>query len=255
MSVLSVVGAKGGCGVSLLATNLGVALAARTDCLLVDLNPVLGSNDLLLNVKTEKSWLDLLPVAGELRQRHLDLAAVPHPSGLHLIAAPEQRAGKVKQADLIRLLKALRERYTWVLLDVPVMTMDVTPAAFAATDLLLLLTTLDPQALRALQRLAAGLPQEFRRKTGLVFNQILSGHPAQPEAIAGSLELPLLATLPYDPRPIREQVNFGQPCVREGRSPYGRAVLKLAASLNALASGNREYEGELAREPSEGIPG
>jgi len=30
---------------------------------------------------------------------------------------------------------------------------------------------------------------------------------------------------------------------------------ELAASLNALASGNREHEGELAREPSEGIPG
>lgn len=236
MAIVSILGTKGGCGASLLATNLGVALAVRQGCLLIDLNPLLGSDDLLLDLTIEKSWFDLLPVAGELTQHHLELAAACHASGLRLLGAPEQRGGRVKQAELVKLLKGLREKFAWILLDVPAMNLDVSPAAFAVTDYLVLVCTIDPQPLRSLKRLAAGLPHEFREKTGVVFNQVIPGHPALPRATAESLGLPLLAALPFDPRAVGMQVNFGHPCVADARSRYGRAVNQLAARLSDVAA-------------------
>jgi len=63
MAVVGIRGVKGGSGASLLATNLGIALAAREPCLLIDLHARLGYDDLLLDLTVEKSWQDLLPVA------------------------------------------------------------------------------------------------------------------------------------------------------------------------------------------------
>ena len=245
MAVISVLGAKGGCGVSLLATNLGVALAAEDSCLLIDLNPLLGYDDLLLDVSIQKTWLDLLPVAGELTEHHLELAIASHASGLRLLGAPQQRGGKVRRVDLVKLLKGLRARFQWILLDMSSARMDLMAAAFTDTDLLLLLSTLDPQSLRAAKRLAQELPQELSQNTGMAFNQIMPGHPVKPKAVVASLGLPLLAELPYDQRAVGRQVNFGGPCVADSRSHYGRAVVQLAARLSvAAARGQTSASGE-----------
>ncbi len=239
MAIVTVVGSKGGCGVSLLATNLGVALAAEDSCLLIDLNPMLGSDDLLLDVSIEKTWLDLLPVAGELTQHHLDLAAVSHTSGLQLLGAPPQRGQVAKRIDMIKLLTQLRGRFEWILLDLPIGRTDLMSAAFPSTDFLLLVCTLDPQALRSAKRLVQELPRELRQKTGLVFNQIMRGHPAQPRVVADSMGLPLLAVLPLDQRAVGRQVNFGQPCVVDSQSRYGSAVANLAARLSSVSARRR----------------
>jgi pilus assembly protein CpaE len=236
MAAVGVFGVKGGCGASLLATNLGVALAGNDACLLIDLNPMLGSDDLLLDLALEKSWLDLLPVAGELTQHHLDLAAACHASGLRLLGAPPGCGDTVRRADLVKLLKGLKKRFVWILLDIPAMRVDYAQAAFPIADILLLVSTLDHQALRSAKRLVQTLPSELRQKTGLVFNQVMRGHPAEPKATAASLELPLLGVLPFDQHAIGRQVNFGQLCVGDPRSPYGKAVAHLAARLTGGAA-------------------
>jgi pilus assembly protein CpaE len=251
MAIVTVVGSKGGCGVSLLATNLGVALAAENGCLLIDLNPMLGSNDLLLDASIEKSWLDLLPVAGELTEHHLDLATASHTSGLRLLGAPPQRGKTLRRTDVVRLLTKLQERFEWILLDLPIDRTDFMSAAFPLTDVLLLVSTLDPQALRSAKRLLKELPQELQQKTGMVFNQIVRGHPAQPKAIADSLGLPLLAVLPLDQRAVGRQVNFGQPCVLDLQSKYGSAVFNLAARLSSVSG--RRMKGVAEEEQS--LPG
>jgi pilus assembly protein CpaE len=211
MTMISVVGAKGGSGGSLLATNLGVALAAKGRCLLIDLNPMLGCVDLLLDIEAEKSWLDLLPVAGELTEHHLSLAIGSHASGLQLLVAPRTLRATAARAGLVKLLKDLRKRTTWLLLDLSVVDTELALAAFPITDMLLLVSTMEPQSLRSLKRLSEELPSDLLKRTGLVFNQVTRNHPANPEAVASSLGLPSLAVLPVDQPAISRQVHFGQP--------------------------------------------
>jgi septum formation inhibitor-activating ATPase MinD len=69
-----------------------------------------------------------------------------------------------------------------------------------------------------------------------VVNQINSQHPLAPERLADALEIPLIAALPPDPRAIGYQVNFGEPCVAQHGSHFGRGIMRLAQRLRQDAA-------------------
>ncbi len=231
MAVVGIHGAKGGCGASLLATNLGVALAARSSCLLIDLHPQLGYDDMLLDLTVERSWQDLIPVAEEITQHHLDLALAQHESGLWFLAAPD-REGQEPNRDLMAILwKDLAGRFSWLLLDLPLASIHEARSAMPILDVLLIVSTLDPPALRSAKRIVDNLPKALEPRTALVLNQVTKDHPAHPASIAASIGRPLAALLPLDATAVGQQVHFGNACVGDPDSAYGRAVKQLAASL------------------------
>ncbi len=236
MTIISVLGAKGGCGASLVATNLGVFLAGQDDTLLVDLSPGVGCDDLLLDLAPVRSWVDLLPVATELNDRHLEITSVRHGSGLHLLQAPQGRLNEFDAGTFHSLLLALAEKFAWLLLDLPSGMGEITRVSLSISDVVLLVSTADPPALRAAQRLSGALLEGLKVKMGLVLNQITRRHPAKPQQVADSLAIPLLAALPPDPRGVGYQVNFGRPCALDGRSSLGRAINGLGRRLLAVMS-------------------
>lgn len=250
MPALTFLGAKGGVGVSLIATNLGLLLAQRGQCLLLDLHPQTGIDDLLLDLTPERSWADLLPVAEELTPRHLELAATAHSAGLRLLAAPQQPPAQPEKVE--RLLRALSRSADWLLVDAPPPGDPLTAAALALCDALLLVSTPDPPALRVAHCLARDLPAPLRGRTGLVLNQIDRGHPVPPAELAAAVGLPLLAALPPDPEAVGNQVHFGRPVALDGRATLAREVARLASRLFA-ALAPRPRSGE-APAPA-GAPG
>ena len=231
MTVLSFLSPRGGTGTSLVATNLGVLFAGQSRTLLVDLHTGNGCDDLLLDLPSKRSWVDLLPVASELTERHLELASVTHTSGLHVLRSPVEFAARIDEGDLLQLLEALAKKYSWLLLDVPSGLPPLTRQVLTVSDVLLLVTTADPPALRAAKQLIAGLPDNQFGNMGLVINQITRRHPAHPADIAASLELPLIAALPPDSRAVGYQVSFGRACVSDSRSTFGKAVVRLHQRL------------------------
>jgi Flp pilus assembly CpaE family ATPase len=243
LKVVSVLSAKGGSGSSLVAPNLGVLLAGHSDCILIDLHPALGYDELLLDLTPERSWADLLPVAEELSARHLELTLVPHSSGLKFISAPERMLGSLDGGKLLSLIEALAQQTSWLILDVPVGLEGITSYVLTLSDVLLLVTTADPPALRAAGRLVKTLPDDLSDKTRLVLNQITRRHPAKPREVAASLGVALLAALPPDPRAVGYQVNFGIPCVLDRRSSLGWAISTLARRIvTAVAQQKRRVE-------------
>jgi len=231
MTILSLLSPRGGTGTSLVATNLGVLLAGQSRTLLVDLHTGNGCDDLLLDLPTKRSWGDLLSVASELTERHLELASATHISGLHVMNSPVEFSAEIDAEDLLQLLDALAKRYSWFLLDVPSGLPPLTRQVLTVSDALLLVTTADPPALRAAKQLIAGLPKNQIGKMGLVINQITRRHPAHPTDIATSLELPLMAALPPDSRAVGYQVSFGRTCVSDSRSTFGKAIVRLHQRL------------------------
>ncbi len=234
--MISVFSVKGGAGASLLATNLGVCLAGNTECVLVDLHHGAGYDDLLLELSPERSWADLLHVAEELTPRHLELTLAVHKTGLKLLGAPERMLDAPDQERTLTLLRVLGARFPWLILDLPAGLDGISRAAVHLSDVVLLVSTADPPALRAARRTLATLTEEVRERTGLVLNQITRRHPAAPQEVAASLGVKLLATLPPDPRAVGYQVNFGRPCALDQRSALGRAVAALARRLKAVAA-------------------
>ncbi len=236
MTVVSVVSAKGGSGASLISSNLAVVLARREETLLVDLHSGLGYDDILLDLISERSWADLLPVADELRGQQLALAAAIHPTGLKVLCASADPTTRVDETRLDALLRALPSRFAWLVLDPPAGLGSISRIAIERSDAVLLVTTADPGSLRAARRLYQCLPIETQSKMGLVVNQIGGRHPADPTSIADSIGPPLLSALPPDPRAVGYQVNFGQVCSLDNRSAFGRALVRMAGRMSRAAS-------------------
>lgn len=239
MGLLTVFSAKGGCGASLVATNLAVVLARSAPTILLDLHAHEGTDDLLLDHRCAHAWPELLPVASELTERQVELIAGRHASGLLLLAAPAQPADDpIRDPRTRPLLEALAQRYAWVVVDAPSGAWH--PACAAVSDSLLLVTSADPPALRCARRLLESRPSSGRGRVGLVLNQFGRGQPASAAEVAAALECPLLAAVPVDPRGAGYQVNFGRACALDGQSGLGRATAALARRV--LAAGSRRPE-------------
>ena len=249
MPVLGILSAKGGVGCSILATNLGCALTRFGSVALVDLHPGSGADDLLLDLNPGHTWSELLPVASELQARHFELARALHPSGLELYAAPARWDTAATDEPLAQCIQALDGRVRWTILDLPVGLNAYVVGSLPVLTQLMLVTTADPVALRATKQLFLQLPEGDKFRTGLVLNQFTRRHPANPRQLGDGLGIELLATLPSDVRAVGYQVNFGQACVQDPRSGYGRAVVAFAERLVK----NLQPEQVLAA--SEGAPG
>ena len=239
MGLLTVFSAKGGCGASLVATNLAIALARSAPTLLVDLHGQEGTDDLLLDLRPSHAWPELLPVASELTEQHIDLVACRHAEGLVFLAAPAASSGGPLLDGRTRvLLEALAKRYAWVVVDAP--SAAWSPVVAEGSDSILLVTTSDPPALRCARRLLQSRPPSAQGHIGLVLSQISRGQPASASEVAASLDCPLLAAIPVDPRGVGYQVNFGRPCALDRQSSLGRAMTALARRVSA--SGARKPE-------------
>jgi Flp pilus assembly CpaE family ATPase len=225
MSIVSVLSSKGGAGATLISTNLGLALGAIDTCLLVDLHTIRGCADLLLGLTVERTWLDLLPVASELRNNHLSRSVVHHSKGLSLLAAPNSLPNQLSLGDLSSMLISLEKHYRWVVMDIQSGWNTFSLSALRASHQVLLVTTPDPPALRCTHRLFHVFPDQAKQKIGLVLNQVSNGHPVSPESVATSLGIPLLAALPADRESVSDQIYFGDP-----------ATGSFASAIEALAN-------------------
>lgn len=231
MTTVGVMGAKGGCGASLVACNLGVALSQRGGCILVDLNPVRGCDDLLLGLEPSRTWVDLLPVAAELTQSHLRKALFPGPASLQLLAAPPTPVGAESSSQTAELIRSLKPFSRWLILDLPSGDLGSFLTIARRCDLFLLVSTADAPALRACRRLLEASRAERPSWTALAINQIGRGHPAHPKALARSLGLPIAGALPPDMRAVGNQLAFGHPAALDRGSPFGRSARALAERL------------------------
>jgi len=114
-------GAKGGSGVSTLASNFAVALQEEVggEVALVDLNPQLGDISVLLGVKPEFTIAEALLDPSRLDEEFVSLLATRHTSGLSVIAAPDAYNASipVDERSIRRLLDLVRKQYPFVVVD------------------------------------------------------------------------------------------------------------------------------------------
>jgi pilus assembly protein CpaE len=240
--ILTVTGPRGGCGKTVIATNLAVAMAGASEKIsLVDLNLWGGDIAMLLDLTPRRTLGDLLPGFGGIDYDVVDSVIVKHASGASVLAAP--LTGTFDGSTLSRymvqsILEALREHYECTIVDTGYANLESTLAAMDYSDTILVVVGMDLPRLRdgklyLKNLLAANYPKE---KIRVVVNRASGSKEISSGEVESILEFPVIAQLPNDDALVSSSVNLGQPFVTASpHKPLSKALLALAESLGPAA--------------------
>ncbi len=245
--LLAFVSAKGGAGVTTVATNFAVALAQESDrsTLLIDLDLPLGDVALNLGIALPPfSAIDALKADGRLDGNLLSQLVVKHTSGLSVLAAPGRFVPFEGGSEAIdRLLNVARQEYEHVVVDLG--------ARFDWSDSVLL-----KEAAPIFLVTQAGIP-ELRNSNRLI-SQVLSGAEAQVEIvlnryeprtmgidetqIAKALTRPAQWKIPNDYAAVRRMQENGTPLTMAD-SPISRLIRQMARAAAGMPAAQTKKKG------------
>jgi pilus assembly protein CpaE len=152
--VVTVFAAKGGVGKTTVSTNLAAELATSgAKVLLVDLDLAFGDVAITLGLLPERTTADLVPMSGHLDEHGLASVVTSHDSGLDALCAPASPADaeRIPGPLVTELIRTARRMYDFVLIDTPPAFTEHVLAAFDASDLSILIATLDIPAVKNLR--------------------------------------------------------------------------------------------------------
>lgn len=235
--IVAVFSGKGGAGVSFFGTNLAVAMGVPT--LLVDLNLQAGDAASFLGIDAKYSVTDFVTNRARLDDSLMTSLVTPHSANLAVLAAPLEahEAEDVKPQDVSEILHLLRQRYEYIVLDLPHTFDSVTVAALDLADDIIVVLTLDIPGIRATKRALKVFERlDYRRdKVHVVVNRWSKGIDVQLQKVEAHLGERLIGFVPNDYRKVMDSINLGNPLVQADPSSKITAEIKRIA---ALVSGN-----------------
>ncbi|MFF9178819.1 AAA family ATPase [Streptomyces sp. NPDC003236] len=236
-TVVTVSGAKGGVGATLVAIQL--ALAAQSSgrpTALVDLDLQTGDIASYLDVQFRRSVVDLAAI-NDISPRVLADAVFRHDTGLALLLAPAEgeRGEEVTDRAARQIIGALRSRYEVVVVDCGAQLGAASAAAVETADTALLVTTPDVVAVRAAKRTVRMWDRLQIRKaeeTTAVVNRHTRATEIQPPLVQRITGTALARTaVPANFRELQAVVDAGRVHELDGRSTVKQALWALAGEL------------------------
>lgn len=220
--VIAVHSLRGGIGSSTLATNLAIGLNGlwQTPTLLIDMVANAGQQALMLNMSLKRTWADM----GMIPPEELDLNTLSaitrqHDSGLHVIASPKMPsdAEEVTSAHFDVAFKILKNRYEYIVLDLPHEFGSLSLEALEAADVVLLVISPEIASVRAASIALEtykqlNYPEE---KIRVVLNWTFERDGLSHEAIETALHAPIHLVIPYADRRFINAINRGVPLLHE----------------------------------------
>lgn len=207
-----IISGKGGVGKSMMTSALGVALADRDmSCCCVDMDIGLRNLDMLLGMHNKVVY-DVLDVAH--KDCKLKYALISHAAHPNLSLLPASQLGGVSQMDsddMARIVKKLKKRVGYVLLDAPAGIGRGVENLLPCVDHAILVVTPDDVAIRDAERVISLLEQAGKGRPLLVVNRVIpemviSGEMYSPQTVAATLDVPLLGFVPDD-RAVLSAIN------------------------------------------------
>jgi pilus assembly protein CpaE len=235
-SVITVTGAKGGVGKSVLTVNLAIALRRET-----------GKSVAVLDADTQfgdvATMLDLAPtvtVADLLRQSSIDRTNIrqfvtAHPSGIDIIAGPgaDDAWENCPPERLQQIIAVLAQNYEFLVVDTSGSFDRFVRNCVETSTHTLIVTTGEVSSLRdtaaALRRLEGWDVGADRVAVVLVRNS--RGPSASEQEMAVAVGRPFFATIPFD-KAVPQSVQVGQPVIlTRPKSPMAAGATLIAHRL------------------------
>ncbi len=247
--IVTVFAAKGGCGKTSLAVNLGVVLArqgAGRVCV-VDLDLAFGDVAISVQLDPLRTITDALPMAGHLDPSGAASLLTRYQPGLDMLLAPVTPgdAEKIPPRLVGEMLAILRSMYDFVVIDTPAQFSEHVLTAMDVSSQLVLLTTPDVPALKSLRVTLDMLdmlsyPRQIR---SVVVNRADSKVGLSVEHVQKVVRSEIAALIPSS-RAVPVSVNKGVPIALDSPGhPVSQAIAKFAQQRIMASSTARRSEG------------
>jgi pilus assembly protein CpaE len=253
----ALLGARVGMGVSTLAANLSVLLQRRDaaqgrEALLVDLGLPAGDGTLLLNTRSEFSFVEAVRNVRRFDQTFVHTALSHHASGLALTTLPADlgEMREVSHASSIGLLNRLRAFFDQQIVDLGGFSNSefIANVAQAADEAWLVCDQGVPSVVSAVAALDALREHGVdTNKVRLIVNRYEVDLGLTAAQIAQRLELELIATLPERRVALGQATNQGNLLAESTpRDAYVRALDALVTRLAGAPSAAAKAGGKTA---------
>jgi len=232
--IVTVFAAKGGCGKTAFAVNLGVALATGTGrrVCVVDLDLAFGDVAISVQLDPARTIVDAVPMAGHLDTTGAASLLTSYRPGLEMLLAPVVPGDveNISPALVSELLTVLRGIFDYVVVDTPPQLSDHVLAAIDISSHLVLITTPDVPALKNL-RMTLDVLDMISYPAGrrsVVLNRSDSKVGLSPEDVERVVRGPIAARVPSS-RDVPVSINKGTPItLGNPRHPVSQAITRFA---------------------------
>lgn len=232
-------GAKGGSGVTTIATNFSVALAneSQQSTLLIDLDLPLGAAALDLGITAPFSTVDALQNAGRLDSNFLSRLLTKHSSGLSVLSAPDKYSSfAIPEEPMDKLLTAARQDFEYVVVDAGSTVGPTYTALIDSATAVYLVTQVSISELRNSNRIIAEFFASRAPKLQIVLNRFTPRSLViDEESIAKALTLPPTWKVPSDYPVVRQAQNSATPFAM-GDSSIASVIRQMARMACGLSS-------------------
>ena len=245
--VLAFVGAKGGCGVTTLVTQLGALLARSYSrkTLIVDLHPDSGDAALYLRLtKYKYHSFELLENTDRLDADLLQSFVLQHSSGLEVIPAPEgtEPAHNIAHGAVEQTFDFLRMRYEFILVDLPPVLTEESLEVIRCCEQLYVVTVAEVAALRNVVRQL----DYFTRKQvphdriHVVLNRHQKRAPITDEQIEKSIRQKIYRRVPNEYAHVMKTIHGGDPIGQLSSSDVTRNLNEWARAIGSKPGGEEK---------------
>jgi pilus assembly protein CpaE len=235
---VTILSARGGSGKSLLATNLGVALAQRQGetTVLLDLNLEFGATAMMLDLRPVYTLRDIADaVMNDVSDAEFDGMLLRHSSGLRVVPAVAQPGDSelIPDGSLPRIVDRLRRLYDHVVVDGRPSFREFMLDLWENSDTLLI--TCPPEVVSVLVTRslleAFGVINVNPEKVLILLNNVAPKQRLNSSQVERGLGNPTF-TIPYGGEQLYRSVDVGKSFVLEQpKDPFSVAIRKLADLL------------------------
>lgn len=240
-------GAKGGSGVSTVASNFAVLLAQEShkNTLLLDLDLPLGAAALDLGIMTQFSTANALQNIGRLDSTFLSKLLTKHSSGLSVLSAPDKYTPVNASDEAIgKLLNVARQDFDYVVVDAGSSMGSTYKTLLEGAAIVYLITQVSISELRNSNRLISEFFTLPLPKLEIVLNRFTPNTLGiDEENITKALTMPATWKIPSDYGTVQRAQNTATPLAL-GDSAIAdviRRMARTACGLPAVAEKKKKF--------------
>ena len=241
--VLIFAGAKGGSGVTTVASNFAVSLAEESgkSTILIDLNLPLGNAAVDLGVVSPFSTVNALQNFNNLDSNFLSKLMVRHSSGLSVLAAPDNYTPVQPTSEAVeKLLSVARQEFDYLVIDAGSRFGPMAKALFQPGVTVYLVVQVSIAELRNANRLVADLFKVTGVELEVVLNRFTPRTLSIDEtSITKALTVPIKWKIPSDYQAIASAQNTATPLVLKD-SPVSKMIRQMTAAVTGVTDGREK---------------